>query len=98
MTTVQVPLSEAAQQQLRRRAAEQGVPLEEFARTVLEREAAVPASDQSAEQWVAEWRAWVASHPRRELTVDDSRDSIYEGCCRRSSLVTSAPTHSGSSS
>ena len=78
MTTLNVPLSETAQQQLRRRADERGVPLEEFARTVLEREAAVPAPEQSAETWVAEWRAWVASHPRRELTVDDSRESIYD--------------------
>jgi hypothetical protein len=80
MTSVIVPLSEGAQQQLRRRASERGVPLEEFARTVLEREAAVPVSDQSAEEWVAEWRAWAASHPKRELSVDDSRDSIYVGC------------------
>ena len=79
MTTVHVPLSEAAKERLGRRAAEQGVPLEELARTVLEREAAV-AADPAAEQWVAELRAWVASQPRRELTVDDSRDSIYEGC------------------
>jgi hypothetical protein len=80
MTTIQVPLSDAAQQQLRRRAAERGIPLEEFARTVLEREAAVPVPDQSAEQWVAELRAWVASHPKRDIKVDDSRESIYEGC------------------
>jgi hypothetical protein len=79
MTTVHVPVSEAAWQQLRQRAAERGVAPEELARTVLEREAAAPKPEQSAEQWVAEWRAWVASHPRRELTVDDSRDSIYEG-------------------
>jgi len=85
MTTVQVPVSEAAWQQLRRRAAERGVAPEEFARTVLEREAAVPAPDQSAEQWVAEWRAWIASHPRREIKVDDSRESIYEGCGERGS-------------
>ncbi len=76
-TTIQVPLSDAAQQQLRRRAAEQGVPLEEFARTVLEREAAVPAPDPSAEQWIAELRAWAASHPKRDIKVDDSRESIY---------------------
>jgi hypothetical protein len=80
MTTVQVPLSEAAHQQLRRRASEQGVPLEELARTVLEREAAMPPAPQSAEEWVAALRAWVSAQPYRELTVDDSRDAIYEGC------------------
>jgi hypothetical protein len=80
MSSVNVPLSEVAQQQLRRRASERGVPLEEFARTVLEREATSPTADLSAETWVAEWRAWAAGHPMRDLSVDDSRDSIYEGC------------------
>ena len=80
MTSVQVPLSEAAHQQLRRQASEQGVALEELARTVLEREAAVLPAPLSAEEWVAAWRAWVSSHPYRELTMDDSRDAIYEGC------------------
>jgi hypothetical protein len=76
MTTVNVPLSEAAQEQLRRRASDQGMPLEEFARTVLEREAAVPMPQQSAEEWVAEWRAWTSSRPVRELSMDDSRDAV----------------------
>ena len=81
MTTVQVPLSESARQQLGRRAAEQGVPLEELARTVLEREAAaMPSPPLSTEEWLAAWRAFVSSRPYREITVDDSRDAIYEGC------------------
>jgi len=80
MTTVTVPLSEEVKQQLRRQASDRGMPLEEFARTVLEREAAVSVPQQSAEQWIAEWRAWTSSRPRRELTMDDSRESIYEGC------------------
>jgi hypothetical protein len=80
LTTLTVPLSEAAGQQLRRRAAERGVALEELAREVLEREATMPHPERSAEQWVAELRAWAASQPKRELTVDDSRESIYEGC------------------
>jgi hypothetical protein len=80
LTTVTVPLSEAARQQLDQRAAERGLPLEEYARTVLEREAAAPAAPKSAEQWIAELRAWTASRPHRELTMDDSRESIYEGC------------------
>lgn len=79
-TSLTVPLSESARQQLDRQAAERGVPVEEFARAVLEREAAAPAANRSAEQWVAEMRAWAASRPRRELTMDDSRESIYEGC------------------
>ena len=80
MTTVHVPLSEAAWQRLRQRAAERGVAPEELARTVLEQEAAPPAPDPSAEQLIAELRAWIASHPKRDIKVDDSRESIYEGC------------------
>jgi hypothetical protein len=79
MTSVNVPISESAKQQLRRRASEQGVPLEEFARTVLEREAGTPVAPQSSEDWVAEWREWSSNRPRRELSLDDSRDAIYEG-------------------
>jgi hypothetical protein len=80
VTDLTVPLSQSARQQLDRRAAERGVPVEEFARAVLEREAATTPTNKSAEQWVADWRAFLASQPKRELHVDDSRESIYEGC------------------
>jgi hypothetical protein len=33
----------------------------------------------SSEQWIAELRAWIASHPRLPYEADDSRESIYEG-------------------
>jgi len=33
----------------------------------------------SAEQWIAEFRAWIASHPRLPYEADDSREGIYEG-------------------
>jgi len=32
------------------------------------------------ERWSAEWRAWIASQPRRAITIDDDRESIYAGC------------------
>jgi hypothetical protein len=84
MTTVNVPLSEATKQELGRRAAAKGVPLEEFARTILEREVPVPAPpkpvDKSAEEWVADWLAWTSSHVPRQHNLDDSREPIYEGC------------------
>ncbi|HJZ57164.1 MAG TPA: hypothetical protein VKE74_19495 [Gemmataceae bacterium] len=79
MSTITVPRSEATREQLRRRASERGMPLEELARTVLECEAGVPVPEKSAEEWVAEWRAWIASRLVRELSVDDSGESIYEG-------------------
>jgi hypothetical protein len=31
-------------------------------------------------RWSAELRAWVASQPVRELTLDDDRKGIYAGC------------------
>ena len=80
MTTLEVSISEEVEGQLRQRATARGVPLEEYARTVLERDAAVSNSDPNATEWVAEWRAWTASHSSSTHCVDDSRDSIYEGC------------------
>jgi hypothetical protein len=32
------------------------------------------------ERWSAEWRAWTASHEKRDITLDDDRESIYAGC------------------
>lgn len=80
MRTLEIPLSEVTEQHLRRRAAERGVPVEELAQAILEREAAAPVRELTAEEWIADLRAWAASHPARDITVDDSRDSIYEGC------------------
>jgi hypothetical protein len=80
MTSLHVMLSEETEQQLRRRASERGLPLEEYARGVLEREAGGPEPGTAVEAAVAEWRAWAASHPRRDLSMDDSRDAIYQGC------------------
>jgi hypothetical protein len=39
--------------------------------------AAQVASPRSGEQWVQEFRAFVASQPSYEHVVDDSRESIY---------------------
>lgn len=33
----------------------------------------------SGEQWIAELRAWAASHPRSGAIADDSRENIYGG-------------------
>jgi hypothetical protein len=40
-----------------------------------------PQPNRTRESWLAEYHAWVASHPASEATtLDDSRESIYEGC------------------
>lgn len=36
--------------------------------------------EKSPEQWVADFMAWADSHPPVYHFVDDSRESIYEGC------------------
>lgn len=83
MSSFVVQLEEPAERELRRRAADNGVPLEEFARDLLEREAGVRRPPLTPNQidpegWAVAFREWVASHPKREgVTMDDSRESIY---------------------
>lgn len=33
--------------------------------------------DSPADKWMAQVRAWAASHPQRDRVIDDSRDTIY---------------------
>jgi hypothetical protein len=51
--------------------------LERLAEESLRAESSAPTL--TAEQWVAEWRAWAASHPTLPTVADDSRESIYAG-------------------
>ncbi len=37
------------------------------------------AREETAEEWIARLVAWVESHPKRVIEIDDSRESIYEG-------------------
>jgi plasmid stability protein len=82
MTSVTVRLSDPAAQEFRRRAALRGVSIEEYVRDVLEAAAELPKSPNQSDpvKWEADLRAWVASLPKGEgVTMDDSRESIYEG-------------------
>jgi hypothetical protein len=38
-----------------------------------------PPPGETAEEWIARWRAWCESHPKRDIEIDDSRETIYEG-------------------
>lgn len=40
---------------------------------------AAPPRTETAEEWIARLREWAESHPKREIVIDDSRESIYEG-------------------
>lgn len=39
----------------------------------------LPPHKDTAEEWIAKFRAWAASHPKSDVIADDSRESIYEG-------------------
>ena len=41
--------------------------------------AARPLGDLPPEEWIARFRAWAESHPKREIVIDDSREAIYGG-------------------
>jgi hypothetical protein len=39
-----------------------------------------PSGDGSTTaEWVARFRAWAESHAKRDIAIDDSRESIYAG-------------------
>ena len=55
---------------------------EELALGALEEQLAVasqPAPGLSADEWVADLRAWAASHRHLPFNIDDGRESIYAG-------------------
>jgi hypothetical protein len=37
-------------------------------------------SQNDPEKWSTEWYAWIASQPKRPITLADDRESIYTGC------------------
>ena len=67
---------------LRQQAAATGQALEDIALQAIEEqlvESEQPVSQVAAEQWVANLRAWAASHSPLPIEADDSRESIYSG-------------------
>ena len=38
-----------------------------------------PPPGETAEEWIARLRAWSEGHPKRDIEIDDSRETIYEG-------------------
>lgn len=77
---VSIHLSEETAGRLRETAARRGQTLEayvEWLAAVSAGSSSGPPSDQTAEEWVAAWRAWVDSHASNPHVADDSRESIY---------------------
>ena len=85
MTTFTIQLPQETEQKLREKASLTGKSLETYVQEIAERAAkeeaakSPPPPEMSAEEWIAEWRAFVDSRPIRPVIADDSRESIYEG-------------------
>jgi hypothetical protein len=83
--TLNVSLSPESEARLGERAAAAGKDVTVFARETIEeklfygrdnRSASAPPR-QGSDEWFAKFNEWVASHPRRQFLVDDSRGVIY---------------------
>lgn len=87
--TIHINLPPETEAELRERAAAVGKDLASFVREAVEEKLAEPGegaegtgrASLTADQWIAELRAWAASHRRLNHFVDDSRESIYAGRC-----------------
>lgn len=72
---------------LRNSASRDGTSVEGFVEALVEswaREHAAPPQTKDSykkdyDEWVAQWRAWVASHKPVANLADDSRENIYAG-------------------
>src|SRR3954463_15398957 len=91
--TIEIP--DELEGKLRKLAEVKNQTPEEYARRLVigAAEAASFPPDESAEEWIARFQAWVDSHKGREFpqTVDDSRESIYEGRGARPAPPATAP-------
>ncbi len=87
---LRLDLSPEAESRLRERAAAAGKEVDRFVLEAVEAklstESATEPSDlvsarreESPEEWIKRFDAWVNSHPRRGYIADDSRESIYAG-------------------
>jgi hypothetical protein len=86
--SVTLNLPPEIEKKLREQAANSAKTLEQYLQHLAEEAAAKntagtsPASAPSTlspDEWVAEFRSWIAGFPKRDTVADDSRDSIYEG-------------------
>ena len=77
---VTINLPAETERKLREAAARRGETLEaylEWLATVCAGNGSGPPPGQTAEEWVAAWRAFVDSHASNPHVADDSRESIY---------------------
>lgn len=79
--TVTLNLDSEAVRRLREKAARNGQTLEAYLEQLAGEAAGREGTttDHAAEEWIAAFRAWAASHRTLSHIADDSRESIYEG-------------------
>jgi predicted transcriptional regulator len=80
--TITLQLSPETESKLHELASQSGQTLEKYLERLAEEAAARGTgrpAERSAEEWIAEFRAWAASHPSSGPIADDSRESIYAG-------------------
>ena len=80
--TITLNLTAETERRLREKAAGRGQTVQAYLEQLAEEAAragnGTPA-ERPPEQWIAQWRAWAASHPPLPQAADDSRESIYSG-------------------
>ena len=87
---LRLDLTAEAEARLRERAAADGKEVDRFVLDAVEEKLtgngsgqpgsiASPAREETAQEWITSFDAWVQSHPRRGYVADDSRESIYAG-------------------
>jgi hypothetical protein len=77
--TVTLTLPPETERRLREKAARNGQTLEGYLEALVREAAGAAPAALPAEEWAAQFRAWVASHRPLPALADDSRESIYEG-------------------
>lgn len=84
MTTVMLQIPEDIEEKLLARAHGQGQDIAAVALDLLKKSLEEPAKERgpeelSYEEWNQRFEAWLNSHARIDVVVDDSRETIYEG-------------------
>jgi hypothetical protein len=79
--TITLQLDADLERRLRDEAARRGQTVEQYLERLIEQSLpTVPATAAlSAEEWIAQMRAWAESHPPLPYIADDDRESIYAG-------------------
>jgi hypothetical protein len=79
--SISISLKPEVENGLREKAAQANVTVEEYIQRLAEQSvSASPAAHELPyEEWVKQFRAWVASHEPGSGIVDDDRESIYAG-------------------